>query len=394
MHDYLFISSNWWIDGEEAYFVTAWTGMLFRVDLNTCQCEFIAIVPKSNLIKCRANAYCRKYKDKVYYFPYKQGIISCYDLKKSIWEEVLVGYEGDLMICIEPCRSEDGTLWLLEQRGNRIFQINLDNAKIEQEYTTQNNTNMVNGQYVLVNNELYYIAGSGVGCIDIEHHTSIRYSIEGIDFQLFTICYDGQNFWISGEYEIIYIWSPVRGVVKRIKNILSKYILLDFEKKMVLPNVPLFSYSIFLGKYVWYVPIQINAPIIYIHKENYTVHIMEMEKEKETEKTLKDRGNACKYKVQYVRQKKYIGLYSVKNRRIFEIDTENIQVKEIKYEFNDRTQYMIADAYYREKNVLCEDAGMDQNIFEILLRKDINEKKTNIGNRGKDIYTALTEKKL
>lgn len=390
MHDYLIFSSSWWIDGEEAYFFTVGMETLFRVDLKTCQCEFLAIIPKSSMIKCEFDSYCRKYKDKIYYFPCKQGKICCYDLKKSTWEEVVIGYEGSLMICMESGRKEDDTIWLLEMEGERIFQVNLENAKIDREYIVPQHTNMVNGRYVLVHNELYYINGSRICCIDIEHHTSVKYNIEGIDFQLFTICYDGQNFWISGECEIIYIWNPVQGVVKTIKNILSGHTLLDFEKKMVAPEVPLFGYSIFLGEYVWFIPLQINAPIIYIHKNDCVVHILEIAEEKETEKTLNDRGHAYKYEVKYVYKKRYIGVYSVKNQNIFEIDTENMQVKEKKYVFNDETQYMAADAYFSEEKILIEDAGKDQSIFEILLREGMKDIKTNFINRGKDIYTALT----
>lgn len=389
MHDYLIISSNWWTDGEEAYFFTSGMGTLFHVDLKTCQCEFLAILPTSSMIKCDIYSYCRKYKDKIYYFPHKPGEICCYDLKKSTWEEVITSAEGTSMIYMESYKEKDNKIWLLEQEGKRIFQVNLENAKIEQEYTVPQHTKMANNQYVLVHNELYYIAGSGVCCIDIERHTSVKYNIEGIDIQLYTICYDGQNFWISGEQEIIYIWNPVQGVVKTIKNILSEYTLSDYEKKMVAPGGSLFGYSIFLGEYIWFIPFQINAPIIYIHKDECIVNILEIEEEKETEKTLQDRGHAFKYMVYYVRKNRYIGVYSIKNRSIFEIDTENMRVKERKYEFDHRAQYMAADAYFKEEKILCENAGRAQSIFEILLRRGMKDKKTGFLNRGKDIYEAL-----
>ena len=385
----LIIKGKWWVDGDEAYFITAGLGTLFHVDLKTCQCEFLSIIPESSMIECNFHSYCRKYKDKIYYFPYKQGKICCYDLKKSTWEETVAEYEGPVMICMEFCEKEDDKIWLLEQEGKKIFQVNLENARIEQKYTVSQHTNMVEGQYALVHNELYYITGSGICCINIENHTSADYNIEGVDFQLDTICYDGQNFWISGEREIIYIWNPVQGVVKTIKNILNEYTLLDFEKKMVVPGVPLFSCSIFLGEYVWFIPQQINAPIIYIHKDECVVHILEIAEEKETEKTLKDRGHAFKYGVQYVRKERYIGIYSAKNQYIFEIDTENMQVKERKYVFNNRTQYMAADAYFSERKILCESVGWDQIFFEILLRKGMEDKKMNFLNQGKDIYEAL-----
>lgn len=390
MNNHLLGSRNWWIDGEEAFFFTVGMGTLFRVDLKTCQCVFLAIIPKSSMIYCALESHCRKYKDKIYYIPHKLGKIYCYDLKKSTWEEVVAGYEGTLMVCEGFSSKEEDTIWFLEQEGKRVIQFNLENEKIEQEYTVPQHTNMDSIQYILVHNELYYINGSGICCIDIEHHTSVKYNIEGIDFQLHTICYDGQNFWISGVHEIICIWNPVHGVLRTINNILSEYTLLDYAKKMVVPKAPLFNFSIFLGEYVWFIPIQANAPIIYIQKNECTVHILEIDEEEETEETLNDRGHAMKYVVQYVRNKRYIGVLSIKNRNIFEIDTENMQVIEKKYIFDHRTQYMVADAYFSEKKILCEDAGRDQNIFEILLRRGMKDKKMKFSNQGKNIYDFIT----
>ena len=115
---------------------------------------------------------------------------------------------------------------------------------------------------------------------------SQKYEIVDEGVRLYTFCYDGFNFWLSGEREEIYIWNPVIGVVSTIENILAEYNVADFVKDMVVPHVPLFNNSIILGEYIWYIPIQANAPILYINREDCKVHILEIADEEETFKTI------------------------------------------------------------------------------------------------------------
>lgn len=390
MHRFL-SSSNWCIEGEEAFFLSITFKMVFRVNLKTCQCDALARVPDFQFKKYNFDFYCQKYQNKLFCFPYKQGKIGCYDLEKSEWREIEVGYETPLMYCtIFP--SDANKIWLLEHKGKRIFQINLEREKCEQEYSSLQDGSHYNCQYVFVNKKLYYIVSSKVCCIDSVNRTNNRYDIGDVDCELNTIYYDGQNFWLSGIREEIYIWNPVQGVVKVVKNILNGYHLTEFERRMIVSGVPLFNYSVLLGEYIWFIPIQMNAPIIYIHKKDYAVNILDVPKEKETEDTLKKRGNAFKYRVIYVYNERYIGIFSLKEQKVFEIDTKELQIIEKNYTLSSNTENSIANAYYNTKNILYESNEFERTIFSILLRNNQEKREINCSNRGMSIYAALKNK--
>ena len=174
-----------------------------------------------------------------------------------------------------------------------------------------------------------------------------------------------------------------------ITDILQGHELPDFEKKWIVPEVPLFNDSILLGEYIWYIPIQDDAPVLYIHKDNHNVQIMKISEEKETEKTLRQRENAFKYRVVYVRKDRYIGVYSIKNQSIFEIDTKELLVKQKNYVISDIARERIADVYHMEKEVLYEANEGNVDIFTIMLQKSFMTSQKGSANKGKSIYDTL-----
>ncbi len=388
MRDFL-ISSNWWIEGEEAFFWSVPSGVLFQVNIATCQCEFLTRIPKYDTAKCNGVVYCQKYEGRLYCFPYDKEKIYIYDLKSSVWEESKFICEVPLMFNPRAYRNEVNEIWILEHKNKGIFQVSLAQKKVIRQYMIPRVEDICNGQYVLVHNQLYYITGSSVGCIDNERQTNVLYDIEGITFQLYTICHDGRNFWLSGADDKIFIWNPMQGVVKVITDILQGHELPDFEKKWIVPEVPLFNDSILLGEYIWYIPIQDDAPVLYIHKDNHNVQIMKISEEKETEKTLRQRENAFKYRVVYVRKDRYIGVYSIKNQSIFEIDTKELLVKQKNYVISDIARERIADVYHMEKEVLYEANEGNVDIFTIMLQKSFMTRQKGSANKGKSIYDTL-----
>lgn len=390
MHKQKFLmSDNWWIDGEYAYFCSAEVGALFQVDMHTGQCVFLDWIPECEHIKYRVNSYSQKYKDKLFCFAYEQNKISVYDLNRKTWEKIEVNYNGKIIICKDVDQKENKQIWMLENIENKIIQLDTAKQEVTCEYSILQNGAVYNGQYVLVCGKLYFIMGNKVGCINLENHLCQKYEIVEEGIRLYTICYDGSNFWLSGEREEIYIWNPMHGVVNTIKDFLTGYSVSAFVKAAVELHVPLFNSSILIGDYIWYTPIQANAPIIYVNKNDCKVHILEIADEEETFETIGERTSAYKYIVEYVRQGRYIGIYSVKNQNIFEIDTVRRCSKEKEYELSNETKIILAKEYYNKRQILFE-GKVEQKVFASLLKADtIAQGESREPKKGKFIYNML-----
>lgn len=94
-----------------------------------------------------------------------------------------------------------------------------------------------------------------------------------------------------------------------------------------------------------------------------TLGVLEIEEEHETEESLMKRGNAFKYMYEYIRQNRYIGVYSNKNQNIFEIDTSVMCVKNREIVFGDETVYAIAHELYTDTGLLIERTEESREVF-------------------------------
>lgn len=381
-------SDNWWLEKNKAYVCAACYGELLCIDMITGQCEILVRIPDCYIEKFRSNSYCRKYKNKVFFFPYEEKNICCYDLESKTLEQIKVGFKGRLMICMENGNTENSQIWLMEHMGKKIYQVNLEKRIVEKEYVIFPNSNSFTGCYIFAQDNLYCTAGKGIYCIDISNGNTAMLEIAGIESELYTICYDGHNFWLSGNHEVIYVWNPIGGIVQEIKRFLDKSLLIFQESSIFIKNVPLFSASVSVEKYIWFIPLQCNAPIIYIDKENYEVGVLEIENEQETEESVQKRENTFKYVLEYVREDRYIGLYSYKNQVIFEIDTAKLCIKIEEFKPNEEMLLTLTREIYSGKGVIYEGSRDDEEIFSILLNSIENRKKINV-NAGQLIYSCI-----
>lgn len=333
------LSDNWWIEGEKAWFCAGKINALFCVDLNSQQCKFVAQIPVEHVKAPAVYSYCIKYGEIVFCLPSFGIYIWCYDLKRNDWDRIEIENEYQTLMCLLTCTQNDNQVWFLNAGGN-IFGVNFQSRIVEQTYHIPPYKNEINGEYILQQNKLYCVSEKKIYCIDISTSNIITYDVDGVKTGLLTICYDGTNFWLSGLQKEIYVWNPERGVVKEITEFPKQLGIYKFDSDASFlidydldsnnaEEVLLYTTSIPLGRYIWYIPWQANY-IVYIDRENFEVSLLEVEEEQETKESL-NREITAKYALEYIRENRYIGLYSYKNHGIFEIDTIELDVKRKHY---------------------------------------------------------------
>ena len=393
-------SDNWWIEGDKAWFCGGEINALFCMDMNSGQCDLIARIPECDFRGFRVYSYCIKSENMIFCLPGIASNIWCYDLKKEDWEKTEVGNKNQLCAFTNIYRQSSSSIWLLEDMADRIFELDLKRKIVKKEYSFLANESEFFDGGILVKNELYGVVDNKVFCVNTKQTDIKVYEIAGIKSALATICYDGHNFWISSFCKEIYIWNPKQGIVKTLTEFPNEFgiynlntncpVLVDYDS-LYSTGYPLFVISLDLGKYIWHIPLH-SDEILYIDKESYKIEILEIEGEQETKESLQ-RDFKVKYLVQYIREDRYIGLYSFKRQLIFEIDTESLCVKNRNYELSDQAFLAIAqaDGYYDGRRMFRERNEKDQIFFSALL--SVNDKKKNNFSQsvGRIIYHALDE---
>lgn len=395
------MSDNWWIEKDKAYFCGTRVSALFCVDMNSLQCEIISWLPENNRIDFFVHPYCIIYKDTILCLPGTGNKIWSYDSINGVWEKTEIENQGQLFISIKSYRQTDGRIWLSEYDTGKILQVNLDRKIVEKEYhLPKGEKSIYYGEYVVVQNKLYITGGDRVCCIGIDNEEINVYKIPGIKAELHTICHDGVNFWLSGYCKEIYVWNPQQGIVNVLTEFPEQFGIYHFHQK---PDIDytifsnpvdessFFGYSFLLGKYIWFIPTQSNG-IIYVDRETYKVSFLEIEEEQETKESL-EREYTNKFLFEYIREDRYIGIYSIQNQQIFEVDTVMLCVKYKDYELSGETILTLARGLeqYDGRRMFREKKEKEQIIFSALLQANHTMSDQSLNNIGKHIYHTLNE---
>lgn len=395
------MSDNWWVEKDKAYFCGTRLSALFCVNMSSLQCELVAWLPESDMVDFFVHPYCVKYKDSIICLPGTGKEIWSYYIKKKVWKKTEINNDGQLILSKWSYSQTDGRIWLLEYDTGKILQVDLDKKVVEKEFRLPRDGEKVSyGEYVLIQNKLYTVAGKRVYCIDTKEMDVTIYEVSGVKTGLYTICYDGLNFWLGGYCKEIYIWNPKQGLIKVLTKFPARFGIYHYHGTpdidySIFPytteEVPFFGYSFLLGKYVWYIPTQSNG-IIYIDKETYEIHFLEIQEEWETKESL-DRDYASKFLFEYIREDRYIGIYSIQNQLIFEVDTVMLSVKYKDFELSADAVLALAKGFgqYDGRRMFREKKKKDRLFFSTLLKANHAMNDIPLQNIGEQIYHTLDE---
>lgn len=398
------MSDNWWIEENKAYFCGTVLNAIFCVDLVIQKCDLIAWIPECDVMDFRQNPYCIKQGNQIFCLPATGKYVWCYNMEHRDWTKIEIEHGKQLYLYNKTGYSEENSqiIWLLEDEVGMIHKINLGSEIIEKEYCISDKCESIEdiyGQCIFLQNQLYCIVENKIKCINLNNDEIITYREMEFKSNLFTICYDGTNFWLSGYCKEIYVWNPEQGIKRVITDFPKQFGFYHFpieDKAYIDCNSyyktgdPFFHESIILGKYIWFISSQ-SPSIIYVDRETYEVNLLDIREERETIDSLK-RDFACKYLLEYVRSERYIGLYSIKNHRIFEIDAVELCVKNRNYELSDDAVFSIAKAcgYYNdEQKNFQEKQEMDIIFFKGTLKQNNGNVNNLYQNIGKLIYYNL-----
>ena len=379
---------NWWVEGKLAYICVRKMGAVLSVDMDEQRCELVTSFPQCKESAQLTNSFCIKLDNFIFCIPYEETNIGYYDLDKDVWETIETGCRKRMIICTDTYQACEGRIWLAEYYGKKIYQINLKDRVLEKQYCISSGNECIHGEYVVVGMNLYCVVENCIYCIDTSSSEIFRYQILDAEDELYTICYDGCNFWLSGNTKEICIWNPNEGIIRKIYG-LEELGYFNWTNKIIKNNLPVFLHSVVIGSHIWYIPLQANMPIIYIDTTDYQIHIFEIAKEKESEKSLVDRGSGFKYIFLYTREDRYIGLFSHKNEIIWEIDTISLRAEEKTISFNKKVVEALVIGYYGEGIILQEGKISDELAYAAMIRNEVGQSVELENKAGSKIYHSV-----
>ena len=385
---------SWHIEDNMAWFIDAQSDILCCLDLQLGECNCVAQIPNGGLGKSMLNTRCIKVNNEIFCMPCYGDRIWIYNTMDAVFQFIEIKNQDHVKLYMEFC-------WI---HGDRIFAVSralrqvivLDTVSKEIEYYPINvrKEDTFLSCCVKVETKIYCTSekSNRIYQFDMNSKETVVYNIPNVNENFALICFDGNKFWLSGYSKKIYIWDKDENIVQVIEQFPKQFgnynffndtdEIIDYESEIY--DTQLFCRLEAVGKYIWAIPYRTNA-VLYIDKDTFEVHVLSVKNEEETKVSLLGRRK-FKYFWQYLRDDRYIGILSLKNSYIIEIDTSVLKESPKNYFLSDSCLKLI----WMEQ-VLYETDNMHKEMFERLVM--LNEKNENIDGRqngiGARIYSHL-----
>ena len=234
------------------------------------------------------------------------------------------------------------------------------------------------------------------------------YNLFEINDELNTICFDGEKFWLSGKQKRIYIWNEATEAAISMDIIPKCFGVWNFNGNYSdslnyfndALGMPLFINCVLGGQYVWFIPFQTNR-IIYINKDTFQVKVFNIGDEDHTPDDIKLQLLQHKYLLEYIKDGRYIGLFSLKNKWVFEIDCKMLKYKILNYRIDESCRRLIkaliAQAYFKKDKIMLEDQYFNlRNVLQDFSKGTSQKnnfvlKNSKFNSKSKNIFSVLKD---
>lgn len=401
---------NWWIEGNRAWFVSGMHNMLFDVNLETNECESAVCIPEEADSKFRLTSLCIKCGDDIFCLPDVGNNIWVYSICSGTFSKISIRNPDKTRLGLRDFWKYGNKLFAVSNGLGKIIEINISERRIDNYYELCGEESAAKGvkdgafedkikKSIRAGRSIYSLSNPyGVVCrFDLMTKKIVAYNIPDIGRRFYAFCFDGEKFWLGGYRKEIYVWDKEKDAIAIIDGFPKGFGIYDFSEdtdgkadcESEEYETPAFLYSLAVGGYVWFVPFKTNK-IIYGDKKTHEIRVFEVPEEDETRENLIGRRDLpCKYILEYVKGDRYIGLFSLKNNCILEIDAVEKTYRIKHYDLSAKCMDAMIDIYYEP--VLHESSRAHRRIFKhILIERGMAEVGGTIGNAG----TANTGKSI
>lgn len=374
-------SDGWCIEDDKAWFVSGIENFLFCVDLQKKECEYAAQIPEK-AGRFRVTPRCIKCGSDIFCVPDKGRSIWVYNINFGIFTEIRISNPNNVRLELDRIWEFENQIFAVSYGLRQIIIIDIVQKKITDYYEIE--TKGIITYSVKIADEIYILDRDGKICqVDMKTGKQVSYRLPDTGRKFYSFGFDGKKLWLTGYCKELCVWDKEQNTVSFI-DVLTKEIDIENSKKgvdnkigCVVDEYPVFSHVITAEESIWFIPTQ-TKEIIYVNKNEQVAHLFEVE-ETENPESIKSKGGE-KYILEYIIGNRYIGLFSLENERILQIDTKKLQYKWCDYYFSDNCVRKLVELYgnkFREGDIFqCRVYNM---MLQLNRYHEGHTKKENIG---------------
>lgn len=354
-----FWNDGWFIENDIAWFLSSEKNAIFKYSFESGRCEFVAKIPSKGKDIFRQYVKCIKSDNNVICLPCSADSFLLYSIESNTWTEIKIDNHGnDKLSCWEYVKKGN-VLYILSNGLKKVIALDITEKRVIGYYKLSEKTEDVLGSVISEGNMLYAVSScySQIYAFDCsKKKTSVYRLPDDIDDNFRSISFLNKKIWLSGRKKKLYRWDIEMEKIDIYEKFPSDFGIYNFsgECDRLLDcetdrfDVPIFIESIHLNQCIWFIPFQTNK-ILYYNFEADKLKEFEMEEEEENEYSLKNRILKHKYLIEYVKDNRYIGLYSLRNEHVIEIDTETLEYRFLPFVVDESCETLFENRIWDEK---------------------------------------------
>lgn len=358
-------SDNWWIEGSKAWFIIGAKNVLCCFDMDRNECDVMIEIPERSESKFRTAAFCMKYHDDVFCFPVSGSSIWIYSVGSGLFSEINIVNQHMAGLEMHDFWEYNGKIFVVSIGIRRIFEINTEEKRVENDYALGQGERIARS--VKAGTAIYTLSGmfQRIYRFDLFTKVTEAYELPQIGRKYSTICFDEDGFWLGGCRKEICRWNKKENIMDIYDGLFKEDMDGSEGSASEEPDTPLFLQTVTVGKYHWFIPFQMNE-IIYVDRQYHKAYKFEIAEEFESKDSILARKIfKAKYILEYVREDRYLGLFSIKNNQIVEIDAETKTYRWCEYKLGDQSIRKCAELVGNE---LDECNIWDREVFRKIIK--------------------------
>ena len=364
----------WYVENNKAWYIDIERSILFSVEIDTQKCEFEAKIPGegANSNESRMVSVCIKYEDSIFCMPDNNKYILVYQLSDKKFSKIEIDNPDNERIFILSSYLYEDRIFAISYGLKKLVEIDADNKTISNYYTFDTDEIL---PVVTVCGRVIYSLLHHIGqliCFDMKNKETTSYMLPDISRRFNTVCCDGERYWFSGYRNEVYVWNRMNGTMDIIDGFPQGFGMGDrvykaegidiSEHKKDEYDLPAFMYSVALEGHTWFIPCLTNK-ILYADHNTFKIEEFKIDDESGAGLSSSSENFHGKYVLEYVREERYIGLFSTKNKCIYEIDAKEMEVKRCNYYYSEACLQEVKNAIAKENMVYENDILNLKNYF-------------------------------
>lgn len=377
-----------WLEDTKGWFVLGGYNALFEIDFEKKEYYMLDKLPTERIRGFRLNPRCVKFGQYLYCLPDFESAICVYDFERKKWIKIDISNLDNQRLAVVYLGVFETRLLIFSYGLQTLFWLDTKNNSLQVVVNLLDATDQRITHIIQEGQRVYGVSNHGVIAYDLRTLDVYLYRIKNMPEELTRICFDNEKFWFAGKRREIYVWKRGNDFVDVISDFPENFgiycekesgeILVDTVKEEY--KVSAFLELMCIKDKIWCIPFQTNE-ILCMNRDMDSITSFIIEEEAVTSEGLwKKYSLNHKYLCVYVKENRYIGLYSLKNDSILQIDTDENSYEYINFKYNSTMTY-IDSPLFESGDKVSEwifERGIQNSLKEVKEKENIGKKIWNL----------------